>query len=177
MSALSSTIAKTLRREAAQVRIAQRKELVSIISMTDPNTLERWRPHPFVYFHCSLAIVLLGIACSWGITFLVERCCQPEGAMKTAFLGMGLFVVALWLSLRRCSAPELPAFRGLLLLTAYMTIGAGTFALLFAIPAVAFAIVSIVAIALVSLFRNDTVYAHRQFRKLVEFYRRHRMYQ
>ena len=51
-------------------------------------------------------------------------------------LGMGLFVVVLWLSLRRCSAPELPAFRGLLLLTAYMTIGVGSLALLFAVPAV-----------------------------------------
>jgi hypothetical protein len=81
------------------------------------------------------------------------------------------------LSLRRCSAPDLPAYRGLLLLTAYMTIGVGTFALLFAIPAVTFAIVCIVAIALVSFFRNDTAYAQRQFRKLVEFYRRHRMYQ
>jgi hypothetical protein len=166
-----------LRREAAQVRIAQRKELVSIISMTNPNTLERWRPHPFVYFHCSLAIILLGIACSWGITLLLERCCRPESAMKTAILGTGLFVVVLWLSLRRCSAPELPAFRGLLLLTTCMTIGVGTFALLFAIPAVAFAIASIVAIALVSLFRSDAAYAQRQFRRLVEFYRRHRMYQ
>jgi hypothetical protein len=97
--------------------------------------------------------------------------------MKTALLGMGLFVVVLWLSLRRCSAPELPAFRGLLLLTAYMTIGVGTFALLFAIPAVAFAIVAIIAIALVSLLRNDTAYARKQFRHLVEFYRKHRMYQ
>jgi hypothetical protein len=145
--------------------------------MTEPNTIERWRPHPFVYFHCSLAIFLLGITCSWGIALFVGRYYQPESAVKIAILGMGLFVLVLWLSLRRCSAPDLPAYRGLLLLTAYMTIGVGTFALLFAIPAVTFAIVCIVAIALVSFFRNDTAYAQRQFRKLVEFYRRHRMYQ
>lgn len=58
-----------------------------------------------------------------------------------------------------------------------MTIGMGSFALFFVIPAVAFAIVAIMAIALVSLFRNDTAYARKQFRNLVEFYRRHRMYQ
>jgi hypothetical protein len=145
--------------------------------MTNPNTLERWRPHPFVYFYCSLAIVFLGIACSWGVALIVAQCCQPESTMKTAILGMGLFVVVLWLSLRRCSAPELPAFRGLLLVTAYMTIGVGSFAFFFVIPAVAFAIVAIVAIALVSLFRNDTASARRQFRNLVGFYRRHRMYQ
>ena len=49
--------------------------------------------------------------------------------------------------------------------------------LLFVIPAVAFATVAIIAIALVSLLRNDTDYARKQFRHLVEFYRKHRMYQ
>jgi hypothetical protein len=62
-------------------------------------------------------------------------------------------------------------------MTAYMTIGMGNFSLLFVIPAVAFAIVAITSIALVSLFLNDAAYAQKQFRKLVEFYRRHRMYQ
>jgi hypothetical protein len=65
----------------------------------------------------------------------------------------------------------------LLLITGYMTIGMGTFSLLFAIPAVVCAIVVIIAIAVVSLLRNDTTYAQKQFRHLVEFYRKHRMYQ
>jgi hypothetical protein len=145
--------------------------------MTNPNTLENWRPHSLVYFHCSLAIVLLAAACSWGIALLIARCFRPESAVKPAILGVGLFVAVLWLSLRRCSTPGLPAFRGLLLMTAYMTIGMGNFSLLFVIPAVAFAIVAIISIALVSLFLNDAAYARKQFRNLVEFYRRHRMYQ
>lgn len=37
-----------------------------------------------------------------------------------------------------------------------MTIGIGSFSLLFVIPAVVFATVAIIAIGLVSLFRNDT---------------------
>jgi hypothetical protein len=130
-----------------------------------------------MYVNCSIAIVLLGSACFLGIALLVARWCQPESAVKTAMAGVGLFFVGLWLSLRRCSTPALPAFRGLLLITAYMTIGMGTFSLVFVIPAVAFAIVSIIAIALVSLFRKDTAYARKQFRHLVEFYRKHRMYQ
>jgi len=97
--------------------------------------------------------------------------------VKTVIAGMGLFIVGLWLSLRRCSSPALPAFRGLLLITAYMTIGMGSFSLLFVIPAVVFATVVVIAIALVSLIRNDTAYARKQFRRLVEFYREHRMYQ
>lgn len=83
-----------LKQEAAQVRIAQRKESwFQTLSMTNPNTLERWRPHPLVYFYCSLTIVFLGIACSWGITLLVAQRSQPESTMKAAILGMGLFVV------------------------------------------------------------------------------------
>jgi len=71
----------------------------------------------------------------------------------------------------------LPAFRGLLLITAYMTIGMGSFPVLVVIPAVVFATIAIMAIALVSLFGNDTAYARKQFRHLVEFYQKHRMYQ
>jgi hypothetical protein len=146
--------------------------------MTNANTLERWRPNLLVYVNCSLAIVLLGSVLSWGIALLIVRCCRPESAVKTAIAGgMGLFVVVLWLSLRRCSTPALPAFRGLLLITAYMTIGMGSLSLLFVIPAVMFATIAIIAIGLVSLLCNDTARAQKQFRHLVEFYRKHRMYQ
>ncbi len=145
--------------------------------MTSGNTLERWRPHPLVFIYCALAIVLLGSACFWGIASLVARWYQPETAVKAAFVGTSLFAAVFSLSLRRCSTPARPAFRGLLVITAYMTIGVGTFFLLFVIPAVVFAIVSIIAIAFVSLFGKDAAYAQNRFRQLVEFYRKHRMYQ
>jgi hypothetical protein len=145
--------------------------------MNNATTLERWRPHPLVFIYCALAIVLLGSACFWGTALLVARWYQPESAVKAALAGTALFVAVLLWALRRCSTPALPGFRGLLLITAYMTIGVGELFLLFVIPAVVFAIVSIMAIALVSLFRKDTSYARNQFRQLVEFYRKHRMYQ
>jgi hypothetical protein len=145
--------------------------------MTNANTLERWRPQPFVFIYCSLAIVVLEIACFWGFALLIARWCQPENVMKTALAAAVLFLGLLLLSLRRCSTPALPAFRGLLLITAYMTIGVGGLSLLFVIPAVVFAMVSVMAIALVSLCRKDTAYARKQFQRLVEFYRKHRMYQ
>jgi hypothetical protein len=104
--------------------------------------------------------------------------CSPRVEIADAAIaGAGFFVIVLWLSLRRCSTPALPSFRALLLITSYMTIGMGSLALFVAIPAVVLAIVAIIAIALVSLFRNDVVYARKQLRKLVEFYRKHRMYQ
>ncbi len=145
--------------------------------MTNANTLERWRPHPFVIIYCGLAIVLLAGVCFWGIGLLVMQWYQPESALEAALTGTALYVAVLLFSLRRCSTPALPAFRGLLLITSYMTIGVGGLFLLFVIPAVAFAILSIIAIALVSLVRKDTAYARSQFRRLVEFYRKHRMYQ
>jgi hypothetical protein len=145
--------------------------------MSNANTLERWRPHPFVFIYCGLAIVLLGSACFWGIALLLTCWHQPESAVKAALEGTVLFVAVLLFSLRRCSMPALPAFRGLLAITGYMTMGVGGFFLLFVTAPVVFAIVSIIGIALVSLFRKDTAYAPNQFRKLVEFYRKHRMYQ
>lgn|GEM_PF-6198890 len=145
--------------------------------MTNAKTLEQWRPHPLVFIYCALAIVLVGSVCFLGVALLVAWWYQPESAVRAAFAAPVLFVAALWLSLRRCSTPALPAFRGLLVITAYMTIGVGSFSLLFVIPAVAFAIVSTIAIAFVSLFGKDTAYARHRFRQLVEFYRRHRMYQ
>jgi|SRR5882762_3676336 len=145
--------------------------------MTNANTLERWRPQPFVFIYCSLAIVVLEIACFWGFARLIARWCRPEDVMKAALAGAVLFFAVFLLSLRRCSTPALPAFRGLLLITAYMTIGVGGLSLLFVIPAVVFAMVSVMAIAFVSLCRKDSVHAQKQFRQLVEFYRKHRMYQ
>ena len=139
--------------------------------------LERWRPHPLVFIYCALAIVLLVSACFLGIEVVAARWYQPENAVKAALAGTAFFVAALWSSLRRCSTPELPAIRGLLLITSYTTIGVGSLFLLFVIPAVVFAVLSIIAIAVVSCFREDSAYARNQFRRLVEIYWKHRMYQ
>jgi hypothetical protein len=145
--------------------------------MTNSNTLERWRPHPLVYLNCALTTILLGIAFSWGIAFLVARWYPDQSTLEVALVGAALFVAVFLWALRRCSTPVLPAFRGLLLITGCMTIGVGSFFLLLVIPAVAFAIVSTVAIALMSLLRKDSAYAPNHFRQLVGLYRRHRMYQ
>jgi hypothetical protein len=145
--------------------------------MTNAKTLEEWRPSLLIYVNCIIAVLLLGVVFCGGIARLVARCYRPEIAANAAIAGLGMFSVLLWWSLRRCSTPALPAFRGLLLITASMTIGMGTFSLLFVIPAVVFATVAVFAFSFVSLFRSDTAYAGKQFRHLVEFYRKHRMYQ
>src|SRR5215467_15168876 len=114
--------------------------------MTNVKTLEDWRPSLLVYVNCTIAILLLGIAFSWGTARLMARCCRPEIGLNAAIGGLGMFSVVLWWSLRRCSTSALPAFRGLLLITASMTIGMGTFSLLFVIPAVVFAVIATIAV-------------------------------
>lgn len=167
---------KTCRLEQCRLALTGEKA-VQLVFMINSNTLQNWRPHPLVYFHCGLAIVLFGTACSWGVAQFIAWCCPPQSRVNPVLFGVGVFAVVFWLSLRRCSTPASPAFRGLLLITACMTIGMGSFSLLFVIPAVAFAMVALISVALVSLFRNDAAYAQRHFKDLVQFYRRHRMYQ
>jgi hypothetical protein len=87
------------------------------------------------------------------------------------------FLVALWHALSRCSLPDFSGFRGLLYITAYMSVGIGGFSMLIAIPAAMVAILGCLFIAVVGLFRRDSVYAPRQFRRLVAVYYRHRIYQ
>jgi hypothetical protein len=64
-----------------------------------------------------------------------------------------------------------------LCITAYMSVGIGGFSMILAIPAVMIAIVACMGIAGVSLFRAESTYAPRQFRRVVIMYYRHRMYQ
>lgn len=63
------------------------------VSMTNTNTLERWRPHPLVFIYCGLAIVLLGSACSaiddrlhddWG-RGLLSALCDSGSSVRNCF--------------------------------------------------------------------------------------------
>ena len=131
-----------------------------------------------IYLYLSIAILLLCFAAFIVVGFLLVGlgdsrfwigCALPAAPM--------LFLAVLWLALKRCSAPDLSGFRGLLFITAYMSIGIGGFSMIFAIPAVMVAILGCLFIAAMSVFRADSNYAPRQFRKLIMVYYRHRMYQ
>jgi hypothetical protein len=87
------------------------------------------------------------------------------------------FLAALWFALGRCSVPDFSGLRGLLYVTAYMSVGIGGFSMLIAIPAAMVAVLACLFIAVMSLFRAESTYAPRQFRRLVAAYYRHRMYQ
>ena len=131
-----------------------------------------------IYLYLLIAILLLCIATFIGVGLLVVDQSDPRDWMLYAMCAAPvLFLAVLWLALRRCSAPDLSGFRGLLFITAYMSIGVGSYSVIVAVPAVMIAILGCLAITMVSMFRGDPAYAPRQFRRLVLAYYRHRMYQ
>jgi hypothetical protein len=136
--------------------------------------------HPLglhIYLHLWIAILLLCIACFLGAGFILFEHGYGEWTQYVVLGAPVTFLAALWLALGRCSLPDFSGLQGLLYITAYMSVGIGGFSMLIAIPAVMVAILGCLFVAVTSLFRADSAYAPRQFRRLVAVYYRHRMYQ
>jgi uncharacterized membrane protein YhaH (DUF805 family) len=131
-----------------------------------------------IYLYLLVAILLLSIAAFICVGLLVVDPSGPRDWMLYAMCtAPAVFLAVLWLALKRCSAPDLSGFRALLFITAYMSIGVGSYSVIVAVPAVMIAILGCLAITMVSLFRGDPAYAPRQLRRLVMVYHRYRMYQ
>jgi len=91
--------------------------------------------------------------------------------------GVAALQLLFWLALRRCSAPELPAWQGLQYITAYMTIGIGSTSLFVALPTTIIAVLGMMGIALLSAADGGGERAQLRFRAMVVWFGRHRMYQ
>jgi hypothetical protein len=130
-----------------------------------------------IYLYLLIAILLLCIACFLGAGFTLFDRGYGEWALYGVLGAPVAFLVALWFALGRCSLADFSGLRGLLYITAYMSVGIGGLSMLIAIPAVMVAIVGCLFIAGMSLFHSDSNYAPRHFRRLVAMYYRHRMYQ
>ena len=131
-----------------------------------------------IYLYLLIAILLLSLATFIGVGLLVVDKSDPRDWMFfVTFASPGLFLVVLWLALKRCSAADFSGFRGMLFITAYMSIGVGSYSVIVAVPATMIAIAGCLLITVASWFGADSTFAPRQFRKLVMVYFRHRMYQ
>ena len=130
-----------------------------------------------VHVYLWLAILILGVlSLVLAVVFIPLH--APTDFQALAILAIPFWVwFALWLSLRRCSSPEVTGFQGLLLIAAFMTTGIGGFAMLIAIPALVIAMLYSIVIATISLFRPDPSFASREFGWLISKYHHHRMYQ
>ena len=91
--------------------------------------------------------------------------------------GVAALQALFWLSLRRCSTDELPAWRGLQHITSCMTIGIGSTSLFIAVPTTLLAILGMMGIASLSLLEGEGSRAPERFRAMVVWFGRHRMYQ
>ena len=136
--------------------------------------------HPLglhIYVYLLIAILILCIACFLGAGFILFDHGYGERTQYWVLGAPVAFLAALWFALGRCSLPDFSGLRGLLYVTAYMSVGIGGLSMLIAIPAVMVAILGCLFIAGMSLFHSDSNYAPRHFRRFVAMYYRHRMYQ
>ena len=145
--------------------------------MTDPTAPARASFGIHIHIYLSLAVLIMSVA-----LFIVAGGFVYDGSnfAETFWISLGivvLFLAGLWYARRRCLTPDLGYWEGLRLITAYMTVGIGGFSILFAVPVAIVAIVVSLAIALIGAVRSDASYAARNFRRLVTFFGRHRMYQ
>jgi len=99
------------------------------------------------------------------------------GGSLNAWAVVVVIQLALWFTRERCAAPGLPWWDGLLYITGFMTIGIGRMFGLIAVLMAIFGILASFCLAVVGLVRRDANFAPVQFRRLVMFASRNRMFQ
>lgn len=144
------------------------------------NTTPAPNPYRFglhVHLYLYVAVLALNIAALLVGAKLLYDESSPSGTIVELGLLIFLTNFALWAARRRCSSEGLTCWQGLLLITAYMSIGVGSYSLIVAVPAAIIAMLATIVISITSMLRSDRDFAPRQFRRLIQFYYGHRMYQ
>jgi 2-keto-4-pentenoate hydratase len=145
--------------------------------MNDAETPQTYRVGFHVHTYLAVAVLLLS-AVPFVLVILLRG--DAAGAAETLTEALGAVAVlhvALAFAQRRCSTPQLRFWDGIRLITAYMTIGIGGMSLLIAAPCAIVALLASIAIAVVSVTGKSAAWAPTQFRRMVAFAGRHRMYQ
>src|SRR5579862_5378145 len=99
------------------------------------------------------------------------------GASLKTWAMVAAIQIALWFTRERCAAPGLSWWDGLLYITGFMTIGIGR---LYGLISIFMALIGILwsfTVAVVGFLRGDDTFAPAQFRRLVMFASRNRMFQ
>ena len=130
-----------------------------------------------VQWHLWFAMLTLSVAPMVVAAVYVDAFTYPERALLAALAAALPVQLALWFTRWRCRAPDLSWWDGMLTITGCMTMGMGG---IYSLVAVALAIVATLASFLFAcggLVIGDTKFAPRQFRRMVAFASRNRMYQ
>ena len=130
-----------------------------------------------VYAYYWVALILLYIVPFLVVVIGFYDPAAPGRTFVQALAGVAALHVAFWFTRRQCSAPDLSCGNGLLLITAYRTMGVGALSVLIAVPSAIVAILTSFIIALIGIVRGDSSFAPRQFRRLLAFFYRYRLYQ
>ena len=135
------------------------------------------RVGPHIYVYLGLALLVFNFI--WIVVaargFRGET--NPTNMLIEVVSGIAIANVLFWFARRRCSSPSMSGWRGLVLMTTYMTIGVGSYSVFVAVPAVLIGIVASIAISLASLFSGERDFSPRHYHRLVHFYYRNRMHQ
>lgn len=135
----------------------------------------KFRVHVQVY----LWLALLMVSVSPFVVFIAatNSSSDPLRGFEKAMAAVVIIQLAFWLTRRRCSAPDLSWWDGLLRITGSMTIGIGGILAMVSILTGIFAILASFMIALAGIATGDATFSPRQFRRLVVLASRNRMYQ
>lgn len=145
--------------------------------MSTPPAPASFRVGLHVHLYLYFAVLVLNVAALVACAMMFFDKANPIAMLVEIGVLIVLTNLVLWYSRRQCSASDLTGWQGLLIMTAYMSIGVGSYSVLVAVPAAIVAIVASIFLAILGLIRGERDFAPRNFRRLLHFYYRHRMYQ
>ena len=132
-----------------------------------------------LHVHLYLAIALLILsAVPFFAVILLNGGAEASIDVVAAALGVvALLHVALALTARSCSSDRLRFWDGMRLITAYMTFGIGPSAMLVATPCAVAGLMGSIGIAALGVTKPQQGWSTHQFRRMILFFYRHRMFQ
>jgi len=145
--------------------------------MDTPRTGSPLRVGLHIHIFLWVGLVLIGTIPFFWLSGRWYNADHYEQGLSSCLAMIVVFQALFWFARRRCDTDELSAWDGLLLITAYMSIGLGSLYAFIAVFAVAIAAPTMVMIAIGSLVRGGRAGAAHQFRRMVTWFGRNRMYQ
>lgn len=144
--------------------------------MSDISSQQRATVPTYIHVYLWVALVVLSVV-PFFAAFIATIDATAGQTITAAILAVVLFQAVFWFARVRCTSPDLSYWDGLLLVTAYMTIGVGGVSLIMSGFCAMVTAIASIGIALVGLFKSDPQFSSRHFRGLVMFFGRQRMYQ
>jgi len=137
----------------------------------------RFKVSEQVHWHLWFAMLTVSVAPIVVAAVLTDALTYPSRALLAALAAALPVQLALWFARWRCGAPGYSWWNGMLIITGCMSIGIGGLFTLIAVTLAIDATLASFLLACGGVIIGDATFAPRQFRRMVSFASRHRMYQ